>query len=144
MFLILLFFGSLPLASNSSGSGTSVTVNLNSTSSSTSSVTNTGTNTTTSLLPIFVFSNGTFAFPFFGFNNLGFNNFGLNGLIGIGQIGGLIFGRSFTNSYYAFLQSIMNFLLRVLEPLGLYESEEDDGDYVFMEPDIDTYTFMVP
>ena len=119
------------------GNGTSVTVNVNSTSSSTSTSSGgSGTNTTTSVLPIFVYTNGTlagFGFPFFGFNGLnGFNNgfnIGLGGLLGIGQLGGFFFGRSFTNPYYSLLQYLLDILLSLIEYI------QDEGDYVFMEAD---------
>ena len=78
----------------------SVSVNVNSSSTSTSSVTSTGSNSTNtnSILPIFVFSNGTLAIPLLSLS--GINLTGLTGLFGLG---GLVIGRSITSPFPAFL-----------------------------------------
>ena len=131
-------------SSNTTGSGSSVTVNVNSTSSSTSSVTSTGSNTT-SILPIYIFTNGTFAVPLlsgFGLTGLtGITNIGLTGLttglLGIGQIGGILFGRSFETTYFSILQYLLDLVYTFVESFvvdGDYD-DTDDGDYVYMEPD---------
>ena len=76
----------------------SVSVNVNSSSSSTSSVTSTASNSTNSILPIFIFSNGTLAIPLLSFT--GINLTGLTGLFGLG---GLVIGRSMASTFPAFL-----------------------------------------
>ena len=76
----------------------SVSVNVNSSSSSTSSVTSTASNSTNSILPIFIFSNGTLAVPLLSFS--GINLTGLTGLFGLG---GLVIGRSMASTFPAFL-----------------------------------------
>ena len=76
----------------------SVSVNVNSSSTSTSSVTSTGSNSTNSILPIFIFSNGTLAIPLLSVT--GINLTGLTGLFGLG---GLVIGRSMASPFPVFL-----------------------------------------
>ena len=116
------------------GSGSSVTVNINSTSSSDSTATATGgtgnTTTTTSLLPIYIFTNGTFAVPLFTTGLTGFTNIGLGGLFGFGQLGGLFFGRAFSQSYFSLLDFILDYILSLLE---YFQEADEEGDFVYFE-----------
>ena len=103
----------------------SVSVNINSTSTADATVTNTGSNTTTtSLLPVFVFTNGTFAVPLVSFFNP----------LNLFQFGGLVIGRSFnalTSGLEVLVHEFLCFLL-----LGSVDcSEDEERNFVFMDYD---------
>ena len=109
----------------SATNGTATTVNVDVNSSSTGG-TGGGTNTNTSVLPIFVFNNGTTSFvSFFPFGNIGFGN-----IFGFNQFP-IIFGRTFTSAFEAIIQFLVDLILMILD----YAEEDEDGDYVYMEPD---------
>ena len=127
--LLGLLLSGLNLSSTTTTNSTtpSVSVNVNSSSSSTSSVTSTGSNATNSVLPVFIFSNGTLAVPllsFTGFNNF-FNLFGLSGIV---------IGRSFT-SPFPFLLLFFYLVAGILLALPLTVSENIDNlsDLIVLE-----------
>ena len=113
------------------GSGSGVTVNVSSNNSATATVQ--GSNTTTptlSFLPIL--SNGTLTLlPFI--SNTGFTNIGLGGLFGFGQLGGVIFGRSFSSTYFNILSNILSRFQLLIELI--HDEEDNEGDFIYMEPD---------
>ena len=111
--------------------GSGVTVNVSSNNSATATVQ--GSNTTTptlSFLPIL--SNGTLTLlPFI--SNTGFTNIGLGGLFGFGQLGGVIFGRSFSSTYFNILSNILSRFQLLIELI--HDEEDNEGDFIYMEPD---------
>ena len=113
----------------SATNGTATTVNVDVNSSSTGGTGGgTNTNTNTSVLPIFVFNNGTNSFvSFFPFalGNIGFGN-----IFGFNQFP-IIFGRTFTSAFEAIIQFLSDLILMIVD----YAEEDEDGDYVYMEPD---------
>ena len=111
----------------SATNGTATTVNVDVNSSSTGGTGGgTNTNTNTSVLPIFVFNNGTTSFvSFFPFGNIGFGN-----IFGFNQFP-IIFGRTFTSAFEAIIQFLVDLILMIID----YAEEDEDGDYVYMEPD---------
>ena len=107
----------------------SVSVNVNSSSSSTSSVTSTGTNNTNSILPIFIFSNGTLAIPLLSFT--GINLTGLTGLFGLG---GLVIGRSMASPFPTLLVCfylIAGILLSL--PIATFVEDNPSSDEIVFE-----------
>ena len=128
-------------AANTTGTGAgAVTVNVSANNSATATVQ--GSNITTptntlSFLPIL--NNGTLTFlPFIssGFNT-GFTNIGLGGLSGFGNLGGIIFGRSFSSTYFNFLYEIFSIFFQLVDHFqDENEEETEEGDYIYMEPDL--------
>ena len=104
LFLVLgtllgLLLSGLSLSSTSTSTNTtapSTIININSTSSSTSTgaaaAANNATSTNT-IIPIFLYPNGTLAFPFFGLNGLA-GLTGLTALLGLTAFPGFVIGRS--------------------------------------------------
>ena len=127
-------------AANTTGTGSGVTVNVSSNNTATATVQ--GSNITTasntlSFLPIL--NNGTLTFlPFIsntGFTN-GFTNIGLGGLFGFGNLGGIIFGRSFSSAYFNILSELFTNFIQIVEHFqDKNEEEREEGDYIYMEPD---------
>ena len=109
----------------------SVSVNVNSSSSSTSSVTSTASNSTAtnSILPIFIFSNGTLAIPLLSLT--GINLTGLTGLFGLS---GLVIGRSMTSPFPAFIvlfYLIAGILLAI--PMATLNEYDPSSDKIVLE-----------
>ena len=108
------------VTSNSSVPSVTVNVNSSSTATSTSSG-DSANNSTTSVLPIFVFTNGTFAIPLLT------PNFGFTNIFGFGNFGGLFFGRSFSSFFgllLSYIYEIFTFIRQALDDLYVNSNED--------------------